>query len=188
MDDARTHNQRIRQVLNRIANRVKEYDTAQRTATNILGKKYQALPKDLVESFGHDPAAVTGATRRLKGWRAVEDIHQRLGRQREVFAAFIQTESHRASDYGTILDGQISSLVQNLSALEEQKVVLAERTKEVESVLHDAHQVHKEAKEAYGKAVSETSALYPEVEHLFPHYITQLAHAITGRSFQRLLL
>lgn len=167
LENARTHNQRIRHLLNRVSNSVKEYDTTQRTATNILGKKYQALPKELVESFGHDPAAVTGATRRLKGWRAVEDIHQRLMRQREVFAEFVTTESRRTSDYGSILDDQISSLMHNLSVLEEQKVVLAERAKEVESALENVQNVHKEAKEAYDKTLSQTSALYPEVEHHF---------------------
>lgn len=182
LENARSHNQRIRQLLNRVSNSVKEYDTTQRAAPNVLGKKCQALPKELVESFGHDPAAVTGATRRFKGWRAVEDIHQRLVRQREGFAEFVTVESRRASNPGSILDDQISSLMHSLSTLEEQKVVLAERAKEVESVLANVQKVHKEAKEAYDKTLSRTSILYPEVEHYFLYPIAQLAHITTCRS------
>lgn len=163
LEDTMAHNQRIRQLLNRISISVKEYDTAQRTAMNALGKKYQALPKELVESFGHDPAAVTGATRRLRGWRAVEDIHQRLIRQREVFSTFIAMESRKTSDHESILDDKVSSLTRSLAILEERKEKLAERAKEVESVLRDVQKVYKDAKKDYDKTMSLTSALYPEV-------------------------
>lgn len=161
--DTITHNQRIRQLLNRISISVKEYDAVQRTATNVLGKKYQVLPKELVESFGHDPAAVTGPTRRLRGWRAVEDIHQRLLRQRQVFATFIALESHRTSDCGSFLDDKVSSLMRSLSALEGRKEELAEMTKKVEGVLEDVQNAYKGAKADYDKTVPLISALYPEV-------------------------
>ncbi|KAF9454083.1 hypothetical protein P691DRAFT_656679 [Macrolepiota fuliginosa MF-IS2] len=163
LEEAMAQNQRIRQLLNRISISVKEYDTAQRTAMNALGKKYQSLPKELVESFGHDPAAVTGATRRLKGWRAAEDIHQRLIRQREVFSTFINLESRQTSDNGSILDDKISSLMGSLNILEQRKEELAGTAKEVESVLRDVQEEYKSTKEDYNKTVSLTSALYPEL-------------------------
>lgn len=135
----------------------------QRNAMGVLGKRHQALPKELVESFGHDPAAVTGVTRRLKGWRAVEDIFQRLVKQRHVFAAFMTIESHRITDHGSILDDKVSSLVRSLSILEERKEKLAERSREVESVLQDVQKVYKEVKMDYDKTMPLTSTLYPEV-------------------------
>ncbi|KAF5352719.1 hypothetical protein D9756_006000 [Leucocoprinus leucothites] len=161
--DTQQHNQRIRQLLNRISTSVKEYDTVQRNAMSVLGKKQQILPKELVESFGHDPAAVTGVTRRLRGWRAVEDIHQRLVKQRQIFSAFITLESHRTTDHGSILDEKVSSLVQNLSVLEGRKEDLAKRTKEVQSLLQSVQKSYKDVKIDYDRAVPLTSALYPEL-------------------------
>jgi chromosome segregation ATPase len=161
------HNQRIRQLLNRISISVKEYDAVQRSATNTLGKKYHALPKELIETFGHDPAAVTGSTRRLRGWRAVEDIHQRLIRQRQVLAAFISSESHRSSDFGSILDSEVTSLTQNLSILEEQKKGVATRAEEVEKALENVQKTFKGVKTAYDMTVPLTSAIYPEVNTIF---------------------
>lgn len=161
--DAVAHNQRIRQLLNRISISVKDYDAVQRSATNTLGKKYHALPKELIETFGHDPAAVTGSTRRLRGWRAVEDIHQRLIRQRQVLATFISSESNRSSDFGSILDDEVTSLTQNLSILEEQKKSIAERVQEVETALEDVQKTFKGVKTAYDMTVPLTSSIYPEV-------------------------
>jgi DNA-binding transcriptional regulator GbsR (MarR family) len=142
---------------------VKEYDAVQRSAMGVLGGKHQALPKELVESFGHDPAAVTSVTRRLKGWRAVEDIHHRLVKQREIFSAFITLESHRNSDHESILDDKVSSLIRALSVLEERKAELAERSKDVERVLESVQDAYKDVKADYDKTVPLTSTLYPEV-------------------------
>lgn len=157
------HNHRIRQILNRISIGVKDYDAIQRKTMSILGQRQQVLPKDLVESFGHDPAAVTGLTRRLKGWRAVEDIHQRLVKQRQIFSAFIAFETHRTFDHESILDDKVSRLTQNLSVLEERREELTKRTEDVESLLQAVQKYYESAKTDYDKSVALTSNLYPEV-------------------------
>jgi hypothetical protein len=57
------------------------------------------LPAPLLEALNHDPSAITGATRRLRGWAAVEDIHRRVGRQRAMLrcAVAVRVEpSHSA--------------------------------------------------------------------------------------------
>lgn len=163
------HNHRIRQILNRISIGVKDYDAIQRKTMGILGQRQRVLPKDLVESFGHDPAAVTGLTRRLKGWRAVEDIHQRLVKQRQIFSAFIALESHRMVDHKSILDDKVSRLIQSLSVLEERREELTKRAKDVEHLLQDVQKSYESAKTNYDKSVALTSNLYPEVRICICH-------------------
>jgi len=105
----------------------------------------------------------------LKGWQAVEDIHQRLVKQRQIFSAFISLESHGTVDHESILDDKVSRLIQSLSVLEERKEELTRRTKDVESLLQDVQTSYESAKTDYDKSVALTSNLYPEVRICICH-------------------
>lgn len=165
LEEATAHNYRIRQLLNRVSASVKEYESIQSSATRA-SLSYENLPKELLDSFGHDPAAVTGATRRLRGWRAVEDIQQRLQRQREVFQAFISHSRERPVPSHCALGDSILHLTQTLEVLESHKKSIASTAQRVTDLLESVQEVHVEVKADYYDTVSHTSVLYPELSHI----------------------
>ncbi|KAF9015610.1 hypothetical protein BDQ17DRAFT_1341352 [Cyathus striatus] len=165
LEDAMVHNQRVRQVLNRISAGIKDLETAQRTAEKVIGIPHKRLPQDLVEAFGHDPAAVTGATRNLYGWRAVEDIHHRLVRQRAVFRDFLQKQE-RISDFKSVLNDPITDLIRSLKTLENSKDQVAIKTEEIAETLTSVQNIHSEVKIAYNSTLSHTSVVYPELSQI----------------------
>jgi hypothetical protein len=173
LEEATTHNHRIRQLLNRISVSVREYETAQSNAMVSLGISHMGLPRELLDAFGHDPAAVTGATRRYQGWRAVDDIHRRLSRQREVFRAFLLHKNTDMSVSNSVLDDPIASLVRSLSELEVHSCVIARRAAEVGEALKSVQKIHASVKADYKSTLSHTSVVYPEVGFLSFH----LAHS-----------
>ncbi|KAJ2929400.1 hypothetical protein H1R20_g7700, partial [Candolleomyces eurysporus] len=157
---------RTRQMLNRISAAVREYDAIQNAAMKTPGIPHLPLPKELVEAFSHDPAAVTGATRRLRGWRAVEDIHQRVLRQRQTFKSFLSTRPTKASDPVQILDTPISTLMETLDVLETQKDEIVSTAASLTELLHEVQEVHRNVKREYNTTVSRTSVVYPELSHI----------------------
>jgi hypothetical protein len=163
LEETTTQNHRIRQLLNRIAVSVREYESAQSNSMVSLGISHKALPRELLDAFGHDPAAVTGATRRYQGWRAVDDIYRRLVRQREVFRAFLSHESADMSVSESVLDDPISSLMLSLSELEVHSRVIARRAAEAEETLKSVQKTHASVKADYKSTLSHTSVVYPEV-------------------------
>jgi hypothetical protein len=132
-----------------------------------LGITHKALPRELLDAFGHDPAAVTGATRRYQGWRAVDDIHRRLARQREVFRVFLSHNNADMSISKSVLDDPISSLVLSLSELEVHNRVITRRAAEAEETLKSVQKIHASVKADYKSTSSHTSVAYPEVS---PHF------------------
>lgn len=131
-----------------------------------LGIPHMGLPRELLDAFGHDPAAVTGATRRYHGWKAVDDIHRRLYRQREVFRAFLLHQNADMSISNSVLKDPITSLVRSLSELEVHSRVIARRAAEVEETLKSVQKTHANVKADYNSALSHTSVVYPEVGFL----------------------
>ncbi|KAF6766629.1 hypothetical protein DFP72DRAFT_867164 [Ephemerocybe angulata] len=166
VEEANVHNQRIRQTLNRISAAVREYDAIQASALKTPGIPHLPLPKELVEAFSHDPAAVTGATRRLTGWRAVEDIHQRINRQREIFQSFLSQPPSEPSDSIHILDSPISQLVESLNVLETEKDEIMTTATNLAELLQKVQAVHRDVKSEYNQTVSATSVVYPELSHI----------------------
>lgn len=128
-----------------------------------------SLPRELLDAFGHDPAAVTGATRRYHGWRAVDDIHRRLCRQREVFWAFLSHNNANMSVSNSVLKDPITSLLRSLSDLEVHSHVIAKRAAEVEETLKSVQKIHANVKADYKSALSHTSVVYPEVRFPLLH-------------------
>jgi hypothetical protein len=166
LEEATTHNHRIRQLLNRISISVREYETAQSNAMVSLGISHKGLPRELLDAFGHDPAAVTGGTRRYQGWRAVDDIHRRLSRQREVFRAFLSHKNADMSVTKSVLDDPIASLVLSLSELEVHSRMITERAAEAAATLKSVQKIHATVKADYKSTLSHTSVVYPEVRFL----------------------
>ena len=161
------HNHRIRQLLNRISAAVKEYDAVQNVAFHVLDIDRLCIPRDVLEAFGHDPSAVTGSTRRLRGWRAVEDINQRLTRQRNVLRTFLSPLAENVLAGGCLLDESIEHLSQALGYLESCKEAIALRAVSVLNLLNSVQEVHAGVKENYKLTISHASVVYPEVGDMF---------------------
>ncbi|KAH0590996.1 hypothetical protein H2248_001107 [Termitomyces sp. 'cryptogamus'] len=161
-----TTNHRIRQLLNRISGDIREYDVVQSNAMASLGIAQLGLPRELIDAFGHDPAAVTGSTRRFQGWRAVDDIQHRLLRQREAFRAFLSRAQNQSPRSKSVLDDPISSLVQSLKALELHSQKITGRALEVGETLKTVQAMHDAVKTNYNKTLARTSVVYPELSRI----------------------
>lgn len=156
-------NHRIRQSLQRVAAGVREYDVLQGNLMNSLQVPYRALPAELLEAFCHDPAAVTGGTRRARGWRVVEDIHNRVLRQREVFRAFLGASQDPPTSYKSIFDEPIRALHETFSKLEAHQVSIASKARKITGILTRVKGIHASVKTEYNETLSHTSVAYPEV-------------------------
>jgi hypothetical protein len=165
LDATITQNLRVRQLLNHIAAGVREYDQAQSSLSTSLNIPYNGIPRELVDAFNHDPAAVTGATRSYKGWRAVDDIHHRLARQRETFREFLSRapKLDRSTVPESVLADPILALMESLKTLDSERQEIAWRATEVSDVLKRVQTVHTEVKAVYNGTLSHTSVVYPEV-------------------------
>lgn len=171
-------NHRIRQLLNRVSTGVREYDLAQSNAMKSLQIPHNSLPRELLDAFGHDPAAVTGATRRFRGWRAVDDIYNRVIRQREVFGVFLSQASGNPLDPSNVLDDPVAALVGSLERLEDHKEKIATKAREVADLLASVQTTHAGVKRDYNNTLSHTSVVYPEVCFFHSHslYVSQLTN------------
>jgi hypothetical protein len=150
-------------MLNRISASVREYESVQISSAKKPGVPHHHLPKELLDAFSHDPAAVTGSTRRLRGWRAVEDIHQRVSRQREIFHAFLSHPPPTPAISESILRGPTQGLLSTLEILEDHNDHISSLTTEISRSLQNVQKMHAETKTEYNLTVSKTSVLYPEV-------------------------
>ena len=170
MEEATAQNQRIRQLLNRVSIVVKEYEAAQSNVLASIGNHYQLrrLPRELLEVFSHDPAAVTGPTRRLRGWRAVDDIHKRLVKQRAICGLFLSEHVDKTGDdIGSLLREPANTLKSSLESLEQFKANVQFKATEVGELLKQVQDMHTQVKTNYNSALSHTSAVYPEVRYTF---------------------
>ncbi|KAJ4485873.1 hypothetical protein J3R30DRAFT_3281609 [Lentinula aciculospora] len=173
--DSNTH---IRSVLNHIAQHMREYEMCQTSAGGDSGYEYTTLPHELLEAFSHDPANVTSSTKRLKSYRAVDDIYHRLTRQRAVFREFLDRNTNNGdaddSDGETIpapvtqdiLKNPIDSLMSTLKKLEEHRLGIVHREKDVSEMLRDTQVIHSEVKKRYNSTLAHTSVVYPELSQI----------------------
>ncbi|KAF8913091.1 hypothetical protein CPB84DRAFT_1670496 [Gymnopilus junonius] len=161
-----THNNRIRQFLNRISAAMRDFESVQRTAMQSQGIQKIDIPTDLLEAFGHDPSAVTGSTRRDRGWRAVEDIHRRVHKQRAVFRAFINSFTDYEVGQGCSLDDPLEGLVEALQQLEQFNEDIAKEAEDVNNLLDSVQTVHAQVKDNYNATVSHVSIVYPELSQI----------------------
>ncbi|KAJ3739829.1 hypothetical protein DFH05DRAFT_1585368, partial [Lentinula detonsa] len=155
------------------------------------------LPHELLEAFSHDPANVTSSTKRLKSYRAVDDIHHRLMKQRAVFREFldqnqISNATRSDADDEDILQDPIDSLLRTLKELEDHRMRIMDKEKEVSEMLRETQIVHAEVKKVYNDTLVHTSVVYPELSQITgseESYRDQYQHLWDlGMSFLTLLL
>ncbi len=144
---------------------MKDYDSLQELVQETFRVVLPDVPKDLVDAFGHDPAGVTGSTRRMQGWRAVEDIYHRVHRQRQIFRSFFEIFEEIFPDDSCPLDEPIETLEGLLEALKIQKAEIVSDAEIVSELLKVVREVHGKVKDEYNKTVSHVSVVYPQVGH-----------------------
>ncbi|KAF8898984.1 hypothetical protein BD779DRAFT_51338 [Infundibulicybe gibba] len=166
LNESLIQNQRIRQLLNRISADVRDYETVQSEAMKSFHTPYDSLPRELLEAFSHDPAAVTGATRRGTGYMVVDDIHNRLVRQREIFQEFLKQVGKSEHGFKGVLGDPIVALVQCLRELEAQRESVCKKAQNVGAKLATVQGVHSLTKDEYNMALSHVSVVYPELSHI----------------------
>ncbi|KAI0361454.1 hypothetical protein OH77DRAFT_1417714 [Trametes cingulata] len=169
LEDTISQNYRIRHLLQRVAASAREYDSVQSGLSDLLRIPLPKIPPEVMDAFVHDPAAVTGATRRVKSWQAVEDIHARIQRQRETLQCFLRSQlSDRGSLTPTanVFDDQITGAIQALEQLALQREALARKAEEVATVLKRVKTVHAAVKKDYNDTLAHTSLVYPELSQL----------------------
>lgn len=153
----------MRQALQRVAASIREYDLLQTNRIQALGIIQTKLPSELLDALSHDPAAVTGSTRSLKGWRAVEDIHGRVMRQRDTCRSFLALSQDAIPPSGSVFDDSINKLSQTLHELEDHKAAIATKARDVAGILTRVKGIHASVKTEYNETFSHTSVVYPEV-------------------------
>ena len=165
LEELKNHNHRLRHRMQRVAVDVREYELLCSNVMPTLGVTYHSLPMELLDALSHDPCAVTGGTRKRHGWRLVEDIHARVLRQREVLASFLSEmkTNFAASISENVLDTPISTLMEKLQALEQEREPLQQQAGEVSRVMTAVRASHSTVKEEFNNALSYTSVVYPEV-------------------------
>ncbi|KAJ3749301.1 hypothetical protein DFH05DRAFT_1593438, partial [Lentinula detonsa] len=200
--DSNTH---ICSVLNHIAQRMREYELCQQSfrenhhegPEDRLDLSNLTLPHELLEAFSHDPANVTSSTKRLKSYRAVDDIHHRLMKQRAVFREFldqnqISNATRSDADDEDILQDPIDSLLRTLKELEDHRMRIMDKEKEVSEMLRETQIIHAEVKKVYNDTLVHTSVVYPELSQITgseESYRDQYQHLWDlGMSFLTLLL
>lgn len=137
----------------------------------VLKTPHARLPDELLDAFNHDPAAVVGNTRRLKGWRAVEDIHRRIHRQRDTLQRFIVAAGDgmgvRPPKGGMFGEG-MSRLKEALEYLGRERERMAGRSREAGKELAFVKALQGDVKVKYNETLAHVSTVYPEVRSLHP--------------------
>ena len=173
LDDVKAQNHRLRQKSQRIASEVREYDLLQARLAQTHGIPYRCLPQELLDAFSHDPSSVTGRIRGQTGWEAVESIHARILRQREVFRVYLSVAEDILSVPDSLLDQPMSSLMGALGEVGHEMEALTHKELEVANALAKVKSLHAQVRSEYNNALSHTSAIYPEVRSNYQlfHYV-----------------
>ncbi|KAI6153943.1 hypothetical protein BKA82DRAFT_4095625 [Pisolithus tinctorius] len=166
LEELKGHNHRLRHRLQRVAADIREYEILCSNALPTLGISYRSLPPELLDAIGHDPSSVTGGTRKYRGWQAVEDVHDRVTRQREIIRLFLSTTGEDALAIPDILDKPITLLMEKLQAIQRVQQPLNEKADDVNKILAEVRSIHATVKREYNEAVSHTSVVYPELSHV----------------------
>lgn len=170
LDDAVKQNSRIRQQLQRVATEFRDFAHVQKQLIELLNMPFPTIPPEMFDAVSHDPAAMMGQTRRLKGWRAVEEVHCRINRQRETLSSFaaalteINTQLPRPRG---IFDESLVGLMDSLSQLERHQDDLHRKEKVATQKLAHVRELHVLTKMEYNDTLGHTSHVYPEVLAIF---------------------
>lgn len=166
LEELKGHNHRLRHRLQRVAADVREYEIHCSNVLPTLGVSHRRLPPELLDAIGHDPASVTGGTRKYRGWQAVDDIHNRVVRQREIIRLFLSTAEQDTLTIPDILDKPITLLMERLQEIQRVQQPLNEKANDVNRTLAEVRSIHASVKKEYNEAVSHTSVVYPELSHV----------------------
>ncbi|GJE85853.1 hypothetical protein PsYK624_019320 [Phanerochaete sordida] len=168
LEDALAQNQRTRQLLQRVGGNIREYENVLSRLSLLLGISHTSIPLEVLEALSHDPASVMTGTRRLTGWRAVEDISGRINRQRDTlrnFAASVVKEEG-ATNTAYMFDGPIFSLTSSLDQLERHRTRIAGEVEDVAATLTKVKEIHATVKREYNDVTAHTSLIYPEITQI----------------------
>ena len=135
-----------------------------------LGLAYNRLPSEVLEALKHDPSASTGHLRNLRGWRAVEDIHNRRERQQEILQAFVASLPESVGPLGLpkdgIYEGAIADLTQLVEQLHKKRHIVVSHVEQTQELLSTVKKIRDELKPEYEEVSRHTSVNYPEVRCL----------------------
>lgn len=166
LEDMLSQNYRIRQLLQRVSGSVKEFDAVQSRLSIMLRVPYENISPEVLDAFAHDPSAVTGSTSNLFGWEAVESIHDRILRQRQIlqtFASSVSPEEPSLDIPKNMLRDPISSLMRSMNELETHQTTMVQQAQGVIEALGRVKAIHSEVKREYNDTLSHTALVYPEV-------------------------
>jgi len=169
LDDIASQNYRSRHLLQRVGTSIREYDVVQSSLSVAFGVSNPKIPPDVLEAFSHDPSAVTSGTSYVGGWRAVEDIHDRIQRQRRILGSFtsgMTAEDGAANSPRNIFDDPITSLRNSLVALEEHRQRITSQAERVMETLVGVKEMHRTVKKDYNDTLAHTSLVYPELSQI----------------------
>lgn len=133
---------------------------------------FPTVPPEMFDAISHDPAAMMGQTRKLKGWRAVEEVHCRINRQREMlssFAAILTEINNQLPRPREIFDESLVGLMDSLSRLEHHQEDLRRKESAATHKLAHVRELHVLTKMEFNDTLKHTSHIYPEVLAIFPN-------------------
>ncbi|KAK7695187.1 hypothetical protein QCA50_002377 [Cerrena zonata] len=168
LEDLMLQNWRTRQILHKVGGNIKEYENVQKSLAASLGAEYTSIPQEVLDALNHDPCSVVSGTKRFKSWRAVEDIHGRIVRQRDTLRNFAQTTAGSGITTPTkssFVDS-IATLTDALQQLEVHRQHIVEKAETVAEALVRAKGVHATVKREYDETMGHTSLVYPELSQI----------------------
>jgi hypothetical protein len=148
-----------------VGGNIREYENVLSRLSLLLGTPHNSIPLEVLEALSHDPASVMSGTRRLKGWRAVEDICDRIKRQRDTLCNFALSisQEHAVSNSTFVFDGPIFTLSSQLDQLEHHRERIAREAESVVATLARVKEIQATVKRQYNDVTAQTSLIYPEV-------------------------
>lgn len=154
-------------MLQRVGAQIREYENVQSRLSDLLGRPYVSVPVEVLDALSHDPASVIGPTKRYKGWRAVEDIHERIRLQRQTLRDFADTLATTQSgdhyEEDSAFREILASLSDSLEQLHGHRLRLTGDAEEVAEALVEVKESHAAVKKEYNEVMAHTSLIYPQV-------------------------
>ncbi|KAL4241825.1 hypothetical protein ABKN59_000713 [Abortiporus biennis] len=168
LEETLQQNFRTRQVLQRVGANIREYESIQSNLAHLLGIPYRKIPHEVLDSLSHDPSSVVSATKRFRGYKAVDDIHERINRQRDILRAFASSISGQevAPPAQNVFDDSITSLMQALEQLEIHRQHIAREAADVAEALAKVKPMHAVVKKEYNETLGHTSLVYTQISQI----------------------
>lgn len=163
-------NRKTRLLLQRVSTNIREYENVQAHLSKLLGRSFISVPKEVLDALSHDPASITGNTRRYEMYQAVEYIHERIALQRDTLRSFAESLADVEDDpVGSVFEEKISSLSDSLQRLEQHRFRLANEAEKVVRALAEVKEIQGNVKKEYNEVTGATSLVYPEVSQRAPY-------------------